>query len=166
MKRQRRGVKYPVEKRTLIAPPPIFPGKDHRMQTNLSTIFPTIRHGSLNNAYANIRVPRFMQTGKKSASLFEAQRPILLFFSIFFFLSRFTPLLLPLSTFAPATVGRPHFDPSLPPCPVISKKLRKSRVAVWISRFEIVRNGTTLSRFTLRYLEERDLADFHSIPAL
>lgn len=87
MKRQRRGVKYPVEKRTLIAPPPIFPGKDHRMQTNLSTIFPTIRHGSLNNAYANIRVPRFMQTGKKSASLFEAQRPILLFFSIFFFLS-------------------------------------------------------------------------------
>lgn len=85
MKRQRRGVKYPVEKRTPIAPPPIFPGKDHRMQTNLSTIFPTIRHGSLNNAYANIRVPRFMEMGKKSASLFEAQRPILLFFFYFFF---------------------------------------------------------------------------------
>lgn len=33
----------------------------------------TIRHGSLNNAYANIG-PRSVEMDKKSVSLFEAQR--------------------------------------------------------------------------------------------
>lgn len=41
-----------------------------------------------------ISVPRFVEMGKKSASLFEAQRPIVLF--SFFFLFRFTPFLPPL----------------------------------------------------------------------
>lgn len=65
------------------------------MQTNLSG--PSFDQRFVTDPWTTlmqISVPRFVEMGKKSASLFEAQRPIVLF--SFFFLFRFTPFLPPL----------------------------------------------------------------------
>lgn len=116
------------------------------MQTNLSTIFrPTIRHGSLNNAYANIGSP-FRGDGQKIGFFIRSTKANSPFFFLFFFF-RFTPFLPPLFSAPgkcdswPATF---RLCPPLPPLPVISKKQRKielPRIWSWIEM------ATILSRF-------------------
>lgn len=94
------------------------------MQTNLSG--PSFDQRFVTDPWTTlmqISVPRFVEMGKKSASLFEAQRPIVLFFFFFFFFvsPHFFLLSFPRQG-KNATVGRPHFDF----CPLlISKKQRK-----------------------------------------
>lgn len=114
------------------------------MQTNLSTIFrPTIRHGSLNNAYANIGSP-FRGDGQKIGFFIRSTKANSPFFFFFFVSPHF--FLLSFLHQGNVTVGRPHFDsaPPLPPFPVISKKQRKielPRIWSWIEM------ATILSRF-------------------
>lgn len=110
--------------------PSYFPRKDHRMQTNLSTIFrPTIRHGSLNNAYANIGSP-FRGDGQKIGFFIRSTKANSPFFFLFFF--RFTPFLPPLFSAPgkcdswPATF---RLCPPLPPSPRNFQKAAQDRAA-------------------------------------
>lgn len=118
---------------------------------------PTIRHGSLNNAYANIGSP-FRGDGQKIGFFIrstKANSPFFLFFFFFFVSPHFFLLSFPRQG-KNATVGRPHFDF----CPLlISKKQRKIERESWLG----IEMATTLSRLSLS--SDAALADFHSIPA-
>lgn len=105
---------------------PFYSPRERSSNANESlwTIFrPTIRHGSLNNAYANIGSP-FRGDGQKIGFFIrstKANSPFFLFFFFFFVSPHFFLLSFPRQG-KNATVGRPHFDF----CPLlISKKQRK-----------------------------------------
>lgn len=104
----------------------------------------TIRHGSLNNAYANIG-PRSMEMDKKSVSLFEAQRHE----KPSFFLA--WPLFVSssLSHQLNATVGQSHLARNF-------QKATQDRASIGPIHPDFQNwNCTgrpTLSRFSLRYL--------------
>lgn len=76
---------------------PFYSPRERSSNANESlwTIFrPTIRHGSLNNAYANIGSP-FRGDGQKIGFFIRSTKANSPFF-LFFFLFRFTPFLPPL----------------------------------------------------------------------